>query len=168
MDKLDKICIHWSVTGYKATADCLEHYHFVIEGDGAIKICNRPPESNLASSVKAGTYQAHCGGGNTDCIGVSMASMVGYEGKNHVGPAPITEVQFEACCKFVAQLCHKYSIPVNVDSIFTHRVFGLNHPLTSSAGKIDIEFLPTHPDLAPDQIDDFIRSKVQWYLDQIK
>ena len=168
MEKLDKITIHWSVTGYKVTPDCLEHYHFVIEGDGAIKICNRPPESNLPSSVQKGTYQAHCGGGNSSNIGVSMASMVGYEGPNHVGEAPITAVQFEACMKFVASLCKKYNIPVTPTTVFTHYEFGLSHPTTSSAGKIDINHLPHLPNLKAEEIGNFIRGKVQGCLTQIK
>lgn len=164
MDKLDKICIHWSVGQYTPNVDDLSHYHFLVDDKGSIHNGDRPPESNLAASVKSGTYQAHCGGGNTDCIGVSMASMLGYQGRSNVGKFPITSTQFESCCKFVAELCHKYSIVVTEDTIFTHYEFGIKHPTTSSAGKIDISFLPPHPELGCNEIGNFIRAKVKYYL----
>jgi N-acetylmuramoyl-L-alanine amidase len=168
MDELDKICIHWSVTGYTPTQDCFDHYHYIIDDKGYVHAGKRGPESNLAHSVQAGTYQAHCGGGNTNCIGVSMASMLGYEGRHHVGQYPITERQFEGCCEYIAKLCLKYDIKIDNEHIFTHRKFGLLHPHTSSAGKIDIEFLPHKPELKPDEIDDYFISKIKWYYDKIK
>jgi N-acetylmuramoyl-L-alanine amidase len=166
MDKLDKITIHWSVTGYTPTEDCYNHYHYIIDGQGNIHNGNRPPESNLESSVKTDTYQEHCGGGNSNNVGVSMASMLGYRGIKNIGNYPITVIQFEECCRLVAKLCKKYQIPVDKDSVFTHYEFGLLNPKTSSAGKIDINFLPPHPQLESREIGDFIRSKVKGYINK--
>jgi hypothetical protein len=165
MDKLDRITIHWSVTPYQPTPDCYTHYHYIYDNRGEKYDGNRPPESNLHASVLAGTYQEHCGGGNTGCIGHSMAAMLGYEGPNCIGHYPITEQQFESCMKGVAEDCKKYNIPVTPDTVFTHYEFGLKHPESPSAGKIDINFLPHMPHLHCGEVGDFIRKKVQWYID---
>lgn len=168
MDKLSKICIHWSVTEYTPSPDCYEHYHFVLDGEGVVHNCKRPPESNLASSVQAGTYQAHCGGGNTDCIGVSLASMLGYVSPKNVGKYPITEKQVRGCITLVAQLCKKYGITITPDTVFTHYEFGLKHPKSTSSGKIDITYLPTHPQLKSKDIGNFFRSEVTKKLATLK
>jgi N-acetylmuramoyl-L-alanine amidase CwlA len=164
MDRLNRIAIHWSVGQYTPNADDLEHYHFLIDDKGVIHKGNKPPESNLASSVKAGTYVQHLGGGNTDTIGVSFASMLGYQGRNHVGNFPITEVQFEAGMKLVAELCHKYNIKVTESTVFSHYEFGKLHPDSPSGGKIDITFLPHKPELKPEEVGNYIRSRVTAYL----
>ena len=46
----------------------------------------------------------------------------------------------------------------------THYEFGLNNPKTSSAGKIDIIYLPPYSWVAQGDIGAFIRSKIKWYL----
>ena len=65
--------------------------------------------------------------------------------------------------KFVAQLALKYNIPITSQAVMTHYEFGLKHPKTTSAGKIDIVYLPPYPTVAKSQVGDFIRNKVHWY-----
>jgi hypothetical protein len=163
VDKLDKITIHWSVTGYQPTKDCYQHYHFIIDGNGLVHSGNKPPESNLESSVDKGTYLEHCGGGNRNNIGVSFAAMLGFVNSKKVGKYPITQKQFEAGVKFIAHLVKEYKIPVTPDHVFTHYEFGLKHRNTPSFGKIDIMYLPHKPNLKPNQIGDFIRSEIKKY-----
>ena len=62
-----------------------------------------------------------------------------------------------------AQLCEKYNIKVSPSNVMTHYEFGKNNPKTSSAGKIDIIYLPPYPWVAKDDVGSFIRSKIRWY-----
>ena len=45
----------------------------------------------------------------------------------------------------------------------THYEFGLKNPKTTSAGKIDIIYLPPYPWVSKDEVGSFIRSKIKWY-----
>ena len=112
-----------------------------------------------------GKYAAHCGGGNTGAIGVSMCGMYVPKGVNIKDTKfPLTKTQCEACFKLVAQLCKKHLI--NLNNVLTHYEFGQAHPKTSSAGKIDIIYLPPYPEIKQNQIGSFIRNKVKWYIER--
>ena len=45
--------------------------------------------------------------------------------------------------------------------------FGLKNPKTTSAGKIDIIYLPPYPWVAKEDVGSFIRTKIKWYLNKI-
>ena len=66
--------------------------------------------------------------------------------------------------KLCADLCLKYNIPITPKTVFTHYEFGKAHPKTSSAGKIDITFIPPYPDIKADDCGCFIRTKILWYV----
>jgi hypothetical protein len=69
--------------------------------------------------------------------------------------------------KFCAELCNKYNLPINANSVLTHYEFGLNNPQTSSHGKIDIMYLPPYPWVAKEDVGSFIRTKVRWYKERL-
>lgn len=83
--------------------------------------------------------------------------------KSSILKYPLTKIQCERMFKFVAELSKKYKIPISSNTIMTHYEFGLKNPKTSSAGKIDIIYLPPYPDIPKNKIGDFIRSKIRWY-----
>jgi hypothetical protein len=125
------------------------------------------------SAAPAAPSVGGTGGGNTNAIGISMCGMFEFsfdwnrnEPKN-VGKYPLTAVQCEATWKKIAQICKKYSIAVSPDTVMTHYEFGKKFPNTSSYGKPDIVHLPYQKNLKPNQIGDFIRNKVKWYLNNI-
>ena len=159
------IIIHWTAGGYIICDEDKEHYHFIVDRDGNVVNGKYKPEDNLDTSD--GNYAAHVGGGNTGRIGISMAAMRGFVNKNHPGDRPITLKQFLATVKKVALLCKQYNIPVNEDTVMTHYEFGKKHPETSSAGKIDIVYLPPYPTLKDYEIGNFIRNKVREYLSDL-
>lgn len=66
-----------------------------------------------------------------------------------------------------ASLCKQYGIKITTDTVLTHYEFGLKHPKTSSAGKIDINFIPHTPELLPNEIGAFIRNKIKWYYERL-
>lgn len=159
------ICIHWTAGAY----DNLElgHYHFTVDKAGKVHEGKLKPESNIPPLIN-GKYVEHCGGGNSYCIGLALIGMAGYKGPKAIGKYPLTAQQCEAGWAKVAELCRKHDIPVDAEHVFTHYEFGKNHPRTSSAGKIDIVHLPHKPELKPEEIGDYIRGKVTWYLKRLE
>ena len=158
-----KIIIHWTAGTYQPNTTDLEHYHFLIDGEGKKHNGKYKPEDN--ENCNDGKYAAHTGGGNTGAIGVSMCAMAGFNSAASCGNYPITPVQLEACFKLCAELCKKYNIPV--ENVWTHYEFGINHPDTTSHGKIDIIYLPPYPLVKRNEVGGFIRSKIRWYLNKL-
>ena len=160
---MNKIIIHWTAGTYQPNTTDLEHYHFLIDGEGKKHNGKYKPEDN--ENCNDGKYAAHTGGGNTGAIGVSMCAMAGFNSAASCGNYPITPVQLEACFKLCAELCKKYSIPV--ENVWTHYEFGITHPDTTSHGKIDIIYLPPYPLVKRNEVGGFIRSKIRWYLNKL-
>lgn len=160
---MNKIIIHWTAGTYQPNTTDLEHYHFLIDGEGKNHNGKFKPEDN--ENCNDGKYAAHTGGGNTGAIGVSMCAMAGFNSAASCGNYPITPVQLEACFKLCAELCKKYNIPV--ENVWTHYEFGINHPDTTSHGKIDIIYLPPYPLVKRNEVGGFIRSKIRWYLNKL-
>ena len=93
--------------------------------------------------------------------------MYGFKSSTSPGNFPITKIQFESCMKFCAELCKKYNLRVTPDTVFTHYEFGKLNPKTSSAGKIDIIWIPPYPWVVQSDVGSFIRSKVRWYKEKL-
>ena len=146
---------------YNPNAEDLEHYHYLIDEEGKVYEGNFKPEDN--ENCNDGRYAAHTGGGNTGSIGVSLCGMFGYVNRTDCGKYPLTKVQCERAFKLIAELSKKYKISINPQNVMTHYEFGIKHPNTSSAGKIDIIYLPPYPEIEKDKIGDFIRAKVRYY-----
>lgn len=162
---MKKIIIHWTAgANYPNSTDKL-HYHFLIDKTGKVINGKYKPEDNAVCTD--GKYAAHTGGGNTGAIGIGLCGMCGFINSDNIGNYPLTKVQVERCFKLVAELAKKYNIPINSDTVMTHYEFGLKNPKTSSKGKIDIIYLPPYPSLKRDEIGNFIRLKVKWYLGKI-
>ena len=153
---MKRIIIHWTGGKYTPNNIDLEHYHFLIDGNGKIIEGKYKPEDNL--NCNDNIYAAHTGGGNTAAVGVALCGMFGFHSRFNQGLFPITKKQCDVLFRFVSDLSKKYNIPITSNTILTHYEFGLKNPATSSFGKIDINFLPPYPHLPPDKIGDFIRN----------
>ena len=160
---MKKIIIHWTAGPYDRTQADYLHYHYTIGPNGEIDHGKFDVEANNPP-LRAGRYAAHCGGGNSYAIGVALRGMAGYVSPSNVGKYPLTKKQCEAAWQFIAGLCKGYGIEVTENTVSTHYEYGKKNPKTSSAGKIDITFLPHEPHLKPNQVGDYIRNKVRWYL----
>lgn len=158
---MKRIIIHWTGGTGKPNQHEKECYHFLIDAEGKKHKGIFKPEDN--ENCYDGKYAAHTGGGNTGSIGVSLCGMLNYHNRCDIGPYPITAVQFEAACKFIAELCKKYNIKITPDTVLTHYEFGIKHPKTESKGKIDIVYLPPYPSIEKENVGCFIRSKIRWY-----
>ena len=143
---------------YEPNAVDKTHYHYLITGSGKVVEGKYKPEDNLDCSD--GKYAAHCGGGNTGRIGIALCGCYSLD-------YPIKRIQLEAMCKLVAQLCNKYKIPINNDTIMSHSEYGHKFPNTSSYGKIDIDKLPCIALYDRRSCSNWIRNKVNWYKSKI-
>ncbi len=158
---MKRIIIHWTAGCYFPTTHEKNSYHFLIDKNGKIHNGKYKPEDNL--NCTKGTYAMHTGGGNTDSIGIAICAMAGFKNRTNIGEYPITVKQFEAAMKYCAELCIKYNIDISPTTVMTHYEFGLKHPATTSAGKIDITFLPPYPWVTQKDVGSFIRTKIKWY-----
>ena len=162
---MNKIIIHWTAGAYTPNSTDLKHYHYLIDKNGRINYGIFKPEDN--ENCYDGKYAQHTGGGNTAAIGVALCGMYGFSSATKLGCYPLTKIQCEALFSFVAKLSKKYKIKIDNAHIMTHYEFGLKNPKTTSAGKIDIIYLPPYPQIKKQNIGDFIRSKVLWYSTKI-
>lgn len=162
---MNKIIIHWTAGAYTPNSTDLKHYHYLIDKNGRINYGIFKPEDN--ENCYDGKYAPHTGGGNTAAIGVALCGMYGFSSATKLGCYPLTKIQCEALFSFVAKLSKKYKIKIDNNHIMTHYEFGLKNPKTTSAGKIDIIYLPPYPQIKKQNIGDFIRSKVLWYSTKI-
>lgn len=165
MAALKRVIAHWAVTKYKATDLALQHYHFVVEGDGKIVAGKFPPEANI--KPVSGRYAAHTLNCNTGSIAVSCAAMAGAETVKKPGDYPITEVQFEAMCRKIADLCKKYGIEVTSKTVLSHAEVEINLGI-KQRGKWDIAVLPFARLTTAKSCGDLMRKKVAGYLAQPK
>ena len=163
MSGLKRIVIHWSGGTHSPNSTDLEHYHFLVDGNGEVHNGQYTPEANI--DCKDGIYARHTGGGNTGSIGVAMCGMLGFKSKANQGNYPLTKIQFEATMKLCAQLCNKYGIEITPDTVTTHYEFNIRNEISS--GKIDIIFIPPYPWVSKHECASFIRSKVRWYQQNI-
>ena len=162
---MKRIILHWTAGKYKPNKCDLEHYHYLVDGDGNVLKGVYSEEDNINCSD--GRYARHTGGGNTNSIGVAMCGMLGFKNTFCVGNYPLTSVQFERTMKLCALLIKKYDLSLSNKTLMTHFEFGLLNPNTSSFGKIDVTFIPSYPHIRGDDVGNFIRSKVRWYLEKI-
>lgn len=158
---MKRIVIHWTAGRYYPTEYEKQYYHFLVDKDGKVHSGKFRPENN--EICKPGKYAAHTGGGNTGSIGVAICAMAGFKNQNSIGDFPILKKQFESTMEFCAKLASQYKIEITQDTIMTHYEFGIKNPKTTSAGKIDIIFIPPYSWVAKNEVGSFIRSKIKWY-----
>jgi hypothetical protein len=89
LQSLKKICLHWTAGPSTQTGIDHQHYHFIVDGRCVIHEGRFRPQDNIPP-LSNGHYAAHCGGGNSWCIGVALCGMAGYVGPGKVGKYPLT------------------------------------------------------------------------------
>lgn len=164
MTSLNKICLHWTAGSNNPCSVDLAAYHFISDSKGRIYTGTHKPEDNI--NCQDGNYAAHCGGGNTGCIGLSACGMAGFDMGKKQTKYPITQKQIDdSLCTMAAYLSIKYGIPVNKNTVFTHYEF--DRKKKKPEGKIDIAYLPYKKELSPDDVGNYLRGKVSWYREKI-
>lgn len=156
---MKRIIMHWTAGNHVASGLDLQHYHYIVEGNGDIKLGKFPISANVAP--KSGQYAAHTLNCNTGSIGVAVAAMAGaVESPFSAGKAPITSVQFTAFVRLVAKLAKEYGIPITPQTVLTHAEVEPNLGI-KQRGKWDINWLPgmTKP-AAPHIVGNKIRAAI--------
>lgn len=161
---MKRIILHWTGGKYTPSSTDFSHYHFLVDKKGDILKGNYAPEDNL--NCNDGHYAAHTGGFNTGSIGLSICSMWGYKSPKCIGDYPFLRVQGEAAWSYCATLLKKYGLKPSKDTVLTHYEVGKMLPKSSSAGKIDITFIPYEPKITAQEAGDYIRNKVRWYYER--
>lgn len=161
---MKRIILHWSAGGYTPSQVDFEHYHFLVLKNGDILKGKYTPEDNL--NCNDGHYAAHTGGFNTGSIGIALCAMYGYKDPKNPGNYPFLRVQGEAMWAYCATLLKKYGLKPLKDTVLTHYEVGKMLPNSTSAGKIDISFIPYEPLITADEAGDYIRNKVRWYYER--
>lgn len=161
---MKRIIWHWSAGAHKASAVDREHYHYIIEGDGAVVRGNFPVSAN-AGPLSPGKYAAHTLNCNTGSIGIAVAAMAGaVERPFSAGRYPITDAQIGALVALTARLCREHEIDPARDTTLSHAevqgTLGI-----AQRGKWDICWLPGHSGVQPAvSIGDGLRAKVRQAL----
>lgn len=154
-----RITLHWTAGTNTVSATDLEHYHWVIGADAVPVPGTHTPEDNL--DVADGDYAAHVLNCNTANIGISLAGMRGaVESPLSVGDSPITEAQFEAAVKKIAELAIKYGVPATKTRILTHAEIQPNL-MIQQRGKWDLTVLPWDNGIVGHEaVGDYLRARV--------
>lgn len=164
-----KLTIHWTVTGYAATAHSLKYYHGITEGNGRMVPGKFKPEDNIPP-LRKGQYAPHTEMNNSYNIGLAIAAMEGavrYPDRIEFGPSPITEAQFEAHCRNAAEFAAQYRIPVERGRIDTHAEVEANRGINQD-GKWDIIALQFKPDVRGARaVGDYMRKRISFYLSEM-
>lgn len=158
------IVLHWTGGGSYPNESELAHYHFLIDSEGKVHRGLHSPEDNL--DCTDGNYAAHCGGGNTERIGVALCGMYEFNNSLKYTKFPLTAKQCEAAFELCAKLCKKYKLQPN--QVITHAEFGKKFPQTTSKGKIDIIYIPHISLEGIDKVGSYVRNKVNWYYSKLK
>lgn len=155
---MKRIITHWTVGRYTASEFEREHYHFLIEGDGAIV----RGEKSIADNVKTtdGVYASHTLNANQGSIGVCACCMSGSSDRPfRPGKYPLTEKQYLVMAQVVAELCLAYDIPVTPQTVLGHGEVQVNLGI-KQRGKWDPMVLPWNPELSPTQVGTYFRALV--------
>lgn len=138
--KMQRIILHWSAGGHKASKADKQHYHIIIQGDGTLVRGDHSIADNVSSAD--GKYAAHTRGCNSGAIGVSLAAMAGaVESPFNPGKSPITPEQWKALPGVLADLCRRYAINPTPTTVLSHaevqKTLGI-----AQAGKWDVAWIP--------------------------
>lgn len=168
--KMKRIINHWTGGSYTASSLDKEHYHFLIEGDGAILRGEHPVTANENVRGKSSdAYAAHTLDCNSGSIGVSMCSMGGAIEKPYApGRWPYKQEQWDALVHLNAVLCIRYDIMVTPETVLSHAEVQRNLKIPQR-GKWDIA---VYPPLKPQQygaaaVGDLFRTMVSEKIDKI-
>lgn len=153
--------LHFTVGRYE---QFFNDYHYMIAYNpktkqAYVKKGIYKPEDN--DNTSDGKYAPHCKLNNTGNVGVAICACYQYNHKTNTSPTyPITPQQIELAFELLAELCIKYNI--NLNEVQTH--YERDRKLTRPDGKVDIVFIPSYPNVKKNDVGNFIRSKVRWYM----
>jgi len=159
--RMQRIVAHWTAGGPRASEVDCEHYHLIIEADGNLVRGDHEIDDN-AAPIDLHDYASHTLNGNTGAIGVALCGMMdAQERPFRPGPYPINEIQWAVLGRVLAQLCRRYRIAPDRQSVLTHAEVQPTLGIVQR-GKWDIARLPWRSDISgPIVIGDDLRALVR-------
>jgi hypothetical protein len=157
-----RIVLHWTAGAHRPNAIDLEHYHYLVTGDGEIVLGRHGVAANMRQLQRGDAYAAHTGGLNSYSVGVSFCAMWGAKPGGPFGPAPLLEDQVTAGLRFVGQLCAAWRLnPTDPEHLHTHTEAWTLHRVRGSRNheKWDITVLPYLPEVPADRVGDLLRAE---------
>lgn len=152
------IVAHWTAGGHKASALDQEHYHVLVEADGALIRGDHEISDNVNTADD--DYAAHTRHFNTNVIGISVCCMAdAVEKPFNAGKFPMTEKQWSTMAHVAADLAKFYKIPNDRKHILGHGEVQGNLDI-QQRGKWDPMKLPWKPKLTFSEVGDLFRQKV--------
>lgn len=157
---MKRIIVHWTAGAYRASGLDKQHYHILIQGDGSLVRGDHSIASNEHSTGPRASHTLNC---NTCSIGVAVCCMSGaQESPFDAGQFPMTETQWDAMARVVAELCERYDIPVTSQTVLAHGEVEKNLNI-KQRGKWDPVVLPWAPTTPRAQVMEGFRAAVRRY-----
>lgn len=153
--------MHHTGGAYTPSALDLNHYHFVVDGVGAVHKGRFAVSANAPGARMApGTYAAHTRGLNTSAIGVAVAAMAGAQWRDPRGTTrfPVMAAQVDSLVGVCAELCVEYGIRPAPETVLSHAEVELTLGV-KQAGKWDFDYDPlfVSPTRDPRAVGDALR-----------
>ena len=142
-----RIIAHWTGGTYVVSPEDLEHYHFIIERDGAVRRGRYSVTANARRVNRSKPYARHTRRLNSHSVGVAVAGMGGAKrAPFDTGDYPILERQWRRLAGVCADVVNAYGLKIDQQSVLTHAEVG---PVldVSQGDKWDITRLPFAPSL---------------------
>ena len=138
--KMQRVIVHWTAGGHKASALDRAHYHILIEGDA--RLVRGIPTIPMNQAPPKKGYAAHTLNCNSGSIAVSACCMLGSnERPFRPGKSPLTRAQWEMIPRVLADLSRRYGIPVSPKTMLSHAEVQSTLGI-KQRGKWDISVLP--------------------------
>lgn len=146
MARMQRIILHWTGGGPRASDTDKQHYHLLIEDDGTLIRGVHPITANEVLTGKSSSqYAAHVARLNTGSIGIGLCGMAcARESPLDFGDHPLTATQWKRACTVLAALADRYAIPVDNRHVLTHAEVEPNLGVRQ-ANKWDITVLAFDP-----------------------
>jgi hypothetical protein len=156
---MKRIIAHWTAGRHRATAWDKEHYHLLIEGDGAVVRGRYSIRDNW--KLRGSGYAAHTLNANNASIGVAVCCMHGArERPFDAGPFPMLKLQWDVLVRTVAEMCDVYDVPVGPQTVLGHGEVQANLGIPQKQ-KWDPMVLPWAPDMQVRAVGDMFRGEVR-------
>ncbi len=162
--KLFGVVWHWTGGTHQANSIDVQHYHWVVNGDGSV-VPGVSPTRNFHPCPA--NYGAHTRNLNSGWLAISLACLGGPgTNENNQGQWPMTKAQADVMVAISAQLAEHYGIPVQRPSKADRRGF-LSHAEVqdalgiSQAGKWDFTVCYDPKIRGAKNVGDFFRQQVR-------
>lgn len=160
-----RIILHWTGGTYEPNSLELEHYHFLVDGEGVVHPGTHSVADNMRKLQKGDDYAAHTRGYNSFSVGIAFCGMRGATPGRNFGAYPLKKEQVLRGLEFVGLATYVWGLnPRDPRHLFTHfeaeALHGVDQlPVGEGTWKWDITELEFAPHLDKWQVGDWLRQE---------